>query len=314
MEKILFLESVMKEKLYGSNRIQKKFGFGPMDKKIGEYWCISAHDNGLSAIANGEFEGYTLKDVYEKHRELFAEDTHEKFPLLIKINEVQEPVSVQVHPDDAYAKKYENDSGKAEFCLWLDVEEGTHIIRGHTAKTKEEFRKAIENKEWDTLFIRKPIHKDGFVYTPSGTVHGIEGKLMMAEVQQSSDATYRIYDYERKDDNGNTRQLHIDKACDVTTIPYVEDEIKEKVYKESGNTIIEYVDGPYFKVTRYQIQNHMILENPGYCMCVPLSGNGVIVIDNKEYDVKAGIGFIVTSATRAFEVKGNIDLLVSISK
>lgn len=146
MEKVLFLDSPMKEKLYGSRRIQEKFGLGPMDKKIGEYWAISAHDNGLSKIKNGKYKGETLKDVYLNHRELFANDPHDKFPLLVKINEIQEPCSVQVHPDDAYARKHEKDYGKAEFCLWLDVEEGTKIIRGHSAKTKEEFRKAIEEK------------------------------------------------------------------------------------------------------------------------------------------------------------------------
>ena len=153
MEKVLFLDSPMKEKPYGSMRIQEKFGFGPMDKKIGEYWAISAHDNGLSKIKNGKYKGETLKDVYLNHRELFANDPHDKFPLLVKINEIQEPCSVQVHPDDAYARKYENDYGKAEFCLWLDVEEGTKIIRGHSAKTKEEFRKSVEEKAWDTLFV-----------------------------------------------------------------------------------------------------------------------------------------------------------------
>lgn len=98
MEKVLFLDSPMKEKLYGSRRIQEKFGFGPMDKKIGEYWAISAHDNGLSKIKNGKYKGETLKDVYLNHRELFANDPHDKFPLLVKINEIQEPCSVQVHP------------------------------------------------------------------------------------------------------------------------------------------------------------------------------------------------------------------------
>ena len=91
MEKVLFLDSPMKEKLYGSRRIQEKFGLGPMDKKIGEYWAISAHDNGLSKIKNGKYKGETLKDVYLNHRELFANDPHDKFPLLVKINEIQEP-------------------------------------------------------------------------------------------------------------------------------------------------------------------------------------------------------------------------------
>ena len=311
MENVLFLDSVLKEKPYGSNRIQKKFHIGDESLKIGEYWAISAHDNGLSVISNGKYKGETLKEVYANHRELFDRDTHEKFPLLVKINEIQEPCSVLVHPDGAYAKKYENDFGKAELCLWLDVEKGTKIIRGHTAKTKEEFRKAIENKEWDTLFIRKPVHANEFVYTPAGTVHGIEGQLMMAEVQQSSDVTYRIYDYDRKDANGNTRELHIDKACNVTNIPHREPEISLNVTLVQGNEVIEYVNTEYFRVTRYKIEEEITIQNSRYSLCLPLSGNGVLNINGVDYDIHAGIGFIVTSGVKVYSIKGNVDLLVS---
>lgn len=244
MEKVLFLDSPMKEKLYGSRRIQEKFGLGPMDKKIGEYWAISAHDNGLSKIKNGKYKGETLKDVYLNHRELFANDPHAKFPLLVKINEIQEPCSVQVHPDDAYARKYESDYGKAEFCLWLDVEEGTKIIRGHSAKTKEEFRKAIE----------------------------------------------------------------------VTNIPHIESDVHPTVTMLEGNEVIEYVNEKYFSVTRYKIQNEIQIKNPSYSLCLPLSGNGILHIDGKDYDIQAGIGFIVTSHIKRYSVKGNIDLLVSVPK
>ncbi len=314
MEKVLFLDSPMKEKPYGSNRIQKKFGLGQMDKKIGEYWVISAHDNGLSVISNGEYKGQTLKDVYLNHRELFDQDVHEKFPLLVKINEIQEPCSIQVHPDDAYAQKFESDFGKAEFCLWLDVEQGSKIVRGHSAKSKTEFRRAIENKEWDSLFIRKEVKTDEFIYTPAGTVHGIEGKLMMAEIQQSSDVTYRIYDYDRKDKNGKYRELHIDKACDVVNIPHVEPIINSRITSIQGNEMIEYVDEKYFSVARYKINRDITIENPHYMLCLPLDGNGVLCVDGVDYDVCAGIGFIVTSRVKEFEIRGNIDLLMSIPK
>lgn len=314
MEKVLFLDSPMKEKPYGSDRIQKKFGLGPMDKKIGEYWVISAHENGLSKVANGEYKGQTLKDVYLNHRELFDGDTHEKFPLLVKINEIQEPCSIQVHPDDAYAKRVENDFGKAEFCLWLDVDHGTQIVRGHRAKSRAEFRRMIENKEWDSLFIRKPVYANEFVYTPAGTVHGIEGKLMMAEIQQSSDVTYRIYDYDRKDKDGNHRELHIDKACDVVNVPHVEPNITSSVTLVQGNEVIEYVNEKYFSVTRYKGQRSITLQNPHYMLCLPLDGQGVMCIDGVDYDIRAGVGFIVTSGVKEYEIRGNVDLLVSVPK
>lgn len=311
MEKVLFLDSPMKEKPYGGDRIQKQFGIGHRNKRIGEYWIISAYDNGLSIIRNGVYKGRSLKQAYADHREWFDHDTNDKFPLLVKINEVRQPVSVQVHPGDAYAEKHENDAGKAEFCLWLDVEEGTKIIRGHTARTKEAFRKAIEQKKWDTLLIRKPVKTDDFVYTPPGVVHGIEGKLMMAEVQQSSDVTYRIYDYGRKDDQGRRRELHIDQACEVTTIPHVEPEISPVISMENENECIKYVDTNYFRVSRYKIKNEVVIPNDRYSLCAVLQGSGMVTVDHETYDIQAGIGFIVTSNNSSYKVTGKLDLLIS---
>ena len=138
-DEILFLHSPLKEKIYGGTKIQKTFGFDEAaNQKIGEYWAISAHENGTSIISNGTYKNHSLKEVYKQHRELFHNAKEERFPLLIKINEITRPVSVQVHPDDIYAEKYENDLGKAEFCLYLDVDDGTKLIRGHTTNTKEE--------------------------------------------------------------------------------------------------------------------------------------------------------------------------------
>lgn len=314
MNEVLFLDSPMKEKIYGGHKIQEKFHLPIDDKKIGEYWIISAHKNGPSKIHNGIYQGEYLSDVYKNHKELFADENKESFPLLIKINEVTQPVSVQVHPNDDYARKYENDSGKAEFCLWMDVEPGTKIIRGHTAQTKEEFLKRIENREFDQLFIRKEVKDNEFVYTPAGTVHGIEGRLLMAEVQQSSDATYRIYDYDRVDANGQGRKLHIKKASEVTTIPHKETEVKAITTKEGKNTIIQYVDSEFFKVTRYQIQKEKKISNPRYSCLIVLDGEGQIKTENEVYSLKAGDGCIITSQTDFYTLEGNLDCLVSESK
>ena len=314
MNEVLFLDSPMKEKLYGGHKIQEKFNLPKTEEKIGEYWIISAHKNGPSKIHNGTFQGEYLADVYAKHKELFANEDKNQFPLLIKINEVQQPVSVQVHPNDEYARKVENDSGKAEFCLWMDVEKGTKIIRGHTAQSKEEFRDLIEKKAFDQLFIRKEVQDNDFVYTPAGTVHGIEGKLLMAEVQQSSDATYRIYDYDRKDANGKGRELHIDKAIDVTTIPHKEVKVESKIIKEGKNTTIEYVDCEFFKVTRFQVKDKKKVDNPRYSCLIVLSGSGQIQSENEQYDIKAGQGCILTSNTKSYTLSGEMDCLVSESK
>ena len=174
-DEILFLHSPLKEKIYGGTKIQKTFGFDEAaNQKIGEYWAISAHENGTSIISNGTYKNHSLKEVYKQHRELFHNAKEERFPLLIKINEITRPVSVQVHPDDIYAEKYENDLGKAEFCLYLDVDDGTKLIRGHTANTKEEFKELALAGKWGQLLHRTPVKAGDCVFTPAGIVHGVE--------------------------------------------------------------------------------------------------------------------------------------------
>ncbi len=306
MDKVLFLESPMIEKLYGGHKIQDSFGIGDPSKKIGEYWVISGHDHGLSVITNGTYKSQTLKDVYANHRELFAKDTRDKFPLLIKINEVTKPVSVQVHPNDAQS----HGEGKAECCLFLNVEEGSKIIRGHTAKTKAELKQRIENNEWDTLLVRKPVHDEDFIFTPPGIIHGIEGKLMMAEVQQSSDMTYRLYDYDRLVD-GKPRELHVQQAIKVTTVPHQEPEIHPVTTKQDGNTHIAYVDNEFFQIDRYKIHSQETLNNPMYSCVVILAGQGTLTIDNTNYPVKAGMGMVITSQAKNYTLSGDMDVLVS---
>ncbi|MGI6511932.1 MAG: type I phosphomannose isomerase catalytic subunit [Catenisphaera adipataccumulans] len=312
MEDVLFLKSIMVDKPYGGQKIQKRFGFTEaLDRKVGEYWAISAHPNGMSRIAQGPYAGQTLKEVYENHRELFADDPHERFPLLIKINEINRPVSVQVHPDDAYAMEHENDSGKAELNIFFDVEPGTKLIRGHNAKTREELRQGIEAGDWDHLLRRIPVKDNDFTYTPPGTIHGIEGKLMMAEVQQSSDVTYRLYDYDRTDANGKKRPLHIEQAIAVTTVPFQEPEVHPTVRHENGNTITRYVSVPTFTVTRYEVTNSVTVDNPTYSCVLLLSGSGTLKVNGSTEDIRAGQGMIITANAKTFQLSGKMDVLVS---
>jgi len=311
-DEVLFLKSPLKEKIYGGNRIQKKFGFlEEMNKKIGEYWAISAHDNGVSIITNTACEGQSLKEVYEKHRELFHHDKRERFPLLVKINEITSPVSVQVHPDDAYAKVHEHDLGKAEFCLFLDVDDGTKLVRGHRAKSRGEFQKMALEKRWDELLIRKEVKTGDFVYTPAGVVHGVEGKMLMAEVQQSSDVTYRIYDYDNVDVNGKPRELHLEKALDVVTIPHEEPMVKPQITEHGQNEIQQYIDNAFFRITKYGIHEAECIENETYSLCLVLDGKGTLITGEATYGIGAGMSFIMTSNAKQYTSDGNLSLLVS---
>jgi mannose-6-phosphate isomerase len=307
MEDILFLKSEVKEKVYGGHKIAEMLKLDTYkDKKIGEYWAISGHPNGESIITNGSFKGIKLNKLFTTHKEIFNKT---KVPLLIKLIHIVSPVSVQVHPNNEYALNNENDYGKAEFCLFIDTQENAEVIHGHNAKTKEEFRKLIKNKEFDKLLITKKIVNNDYVFNDAGTVHGLKGELMMLEVQQSSDVTYRIYDYDTVGFDGLPRELHLDKAIEVTKIPHI-NEVDQKQEMKIVNTLFtHYCHNQYFSIDRYQVRDKITIKNNSYLLAQIISGSGKIVI-NDEYTINTATPFIITSNTKEFTIEGNLDIIL----
>ena len=194
------------------------FGYDIPSDHVGEYWAISAHPNGVSTIKNGRYAGQTLDVLYAEHRELFGNRQEPVFPLLTKILDANDWLSVQVHPDDAYGLEHEGELGKTECWYIIAAEPGAEIIYGHNAKSKEELRQQIESKDWENLLTKVPVKAGDFFYVPSGTMHAIGPGILILETQQSSDTTYRVYDFDRKDDQGNKRELHIQQSLDVLNL------------------------------------------------------------------------------------------------
>ena len=214
----LFLDSPMHEKIWGGNRLKAEFGYDIPSEHTGEYWAISAHPNGVSYVKNGKYAGFHLAELYKDKPELFGNPKTSVFPLLTKILDANDWLSVQVHPDDAYGLEHEGELGKTECWYIIDAEEGAEIIYGHKAKTKEELASLIEAGDWDGLLAKTPVKKGDFFFVPSGTMHAIGPGILILETQQSSDTTYRVYDFDRRDDQGNKRELHIQQSLDVLNL------------------------------------------------------------------------------------------------
>ena len=195
MSEPLFLQSVMQEKIWGGTKLRDVFGYEIPSDHVGEYWAISAHPNGVSTVKNGRFAGQKLDVLYAEHRELFGNRPEPVFPLLTKILDANDWLSVQVHPDDAYGLEHEGELGKTECWYVIAADEGAEIIYGHNAKSKEELRQQIESKDWDHLLTKIPVKAGDFFYVPSGTMHAIGSGILILETQQSSDTTYRVYDF-----------------------------------------------------------------------------------------------------------------------
>ena len=312
MDKIIFLEPVFCERIWGGRNLES-FNFSIPQGNIGEAWVIAAHDNGSSKIINGQLAGLTLKEAYEKQPTLFTEKTYDKFPLLIKILDASDNLSVQVHPEDDYARVNENgELGKTECWYVLDAKEDAKLVYGHTAKTKEEFNSKIDAEQWNELFIEESVKAGDFFYIPAGTRHAIGEGILIYEVQQNSDTTYRVYDYDRVDKDGNTRELHIEKTKDVTKVPFEKATTSTKEEKLERATITYLADEKYFSVYKVDVKGQVSLEKTatGNLFTV-LEGSGSVVIDGINYDVKKGASFILTTACSSYTLEGNMFLIGS---
>ena len=252
----LFLKPYFQEKMWGGKRLKTEFGYEIPSDTTGECWAISAHPHGPAVVENGPYQGLNLAELWQQHREVFGNAKGDVFPLLTKILDARDDLSVQVHPDDAYALKHEGELGKTECWYVLAADEGAEMIYGHHAQTKAELKQLIEAGDWQHLLRRVPVKAGDFLYVPSGTVHAIGKGIMVLETQQSSDTTYRLYDFDRVDKKtGQKRELHLQQSIDVINVPHVDPKLNREVKQVAGIEVTTFVDtvivggGLFFKVS-----------------------------------------------------------------
>lgn len=308
----LFLDGVLQEKIWGGTKLRDEYGYDIPSDHTGELWAISAHPNGPATVKNGEFKGLTLDKLWDEHRELFGNQEGDVFPLLTKIIDAQDDLSVQVHPDDEYGLKHEGELGKTECWYILSADPGAKIVYGHSANTKEELAEQIDKGNWDELLEYVEVKPGDFFYLPSGTVHALGSGIMILETQQSSDTTYRLYDYDRRDDDGNLRDLHIEQSIDVTTVPHEENTPTPSTKKEGESLITTLVSNEFFTVFDWQINNETNFNQEGlYTLASVINGEGQLIIDDKTYPLTKGDHFILPSEIKNWTLTGKMQLIAS---
>ncbi|EIT83911.1 mannose-6-phosphate isomerase [Fictibacillus macauensis ZFHKF-1] len=309
----LFLQPVFKDRIWGGTKLKDVFGYDIPSHTTGECWGISAHPNGPSTILNGPLQGMTLDQAWQKHRGLFGGQSGEDFPLLIKILDAKTDLSVQVHPDDDYAQRVENEAfGKTECWYIIDCEEGAELVYGHHAKSRDEFQTLVNEGKWNELLRTVKIKPGDFVYVPNGTIHAIGAGTMILETQQSSDVTYRVYDYDRRDEHGNKRELHIKKSIEVAMIPH-EDADFAPVKRQAGDLHIKkLIQEAYFTVYHWHINGTShVMDNPLYMLVSVIDGEGEIETQNGVSSIKKGDHFIIPSTVKKFTLRGNATMIAS---
>ena len=316
------LKPAGKDYLWGGNRLNELFNKNINLEPLAETWECSTHSDGPSYVASGKYTGKTLIEVLKKHPEYLGTHprTNGELPILIKFIDAKKDLSVQVHPDDEYAYEKENGQlGKTEMWYVLDAEKNAKLVYGFkTEVNKKQVKKAIENGTIEKYLNKVPVHKDELFYIKSGTVHAIGAGSLIAEIQESSNLTYRMYDYNRKDKNGNLRELHIDKALDVMNYKAAND-IKQpqRVFKYKKGYCSEVLCRcKYFEVHKVRINtidrkemySFYTLSN-SFHVLLCINGKGTIYSRSEKIEFNIGDCIFIPANSTELKIDGKAEFL-----
>ena len=299
------MKPIFKEAIWGGTRLHDDFGYDIPSDHTGECWAVSAHPEGVSSVDGGTYDGMLLSDLWEQHPELFGNIPSDRFPLLTKIIDANGDLSIQVHPDDSYAAVNENGSlGKMECWYIIDCVPDATIIIGHNARTREELKAMVDEGRWSELIREVPIKKGDFFQIDPGTVHAIKAGTLILESQQSSDITYRLYDYDRLQ-NGKPRQLHIKQSLDVIEVPFKE----RRAEAPAGDSWLQQLYAcKYYKIWKGVPDGSEILEQKEPFMIGSVL-SGEAAFDGEIF--RKGDHFIIPFGHPSIEVKGKAELIFS---
>ncbi|AKX33746.1 mannose-6-phosphate isomerase [Spiroplasma litorale] len=285
------------EKIWGGSEL-KKYGFEIGDRKVGEAWLISAHPNGMSYV-NFNNNKISLIDFYNQNKSFFGYYNKE-FPILAKIITANDYLSVQVHPSDEYAKKKHNSLGKPESWYIMDCKKDSNLIYGHNASSLKEFEIAIKENKWNDILKKEEINVGDFLYVEPGKIHAITPNVTVFELQRSSDITYRLYDYDRLENN-KKRELHIEDSLNNISVPDSDDFI----IRNKDNFDFE---SEYFLIKKLKINGSFKFEKPNtdyWINITIINGEGVI----NGVDFKCGESAVCNSNVKLFEITGKLEII-----
>ncbi|MGE5631523.1 MAG: type I phosphomannose isomerase catalytic subunit [Caulobacteraceae bacterium] len=308
MREIIFFQRIYKEKIWGGNRLRTLYEMDIPSDHTGECWLVSAHPEGRTRIRSGTFQGLTLDELWGRDRSIFGDIDGDEFPLLIKMIDASDDLSIQVHPDDAYALvKGNGTKGKTECWYVLDCAAGGEVILGHNARTSEELACMVRDGKWEQLLKRVPVKKGDFIYVGSGTIHALKQGMMVLEIQQPSDTTFRLYDYGRLE-NGKPRKLHIEESLEVVKVPY-NPESREFLIEKSENFVRTVLaETSFFSVYRYEIKGKItLLQDKPFLIIGVVEGQGFI----DGTSLKTGDHLMLPFGYGAYELEGKMTLIVS---
>lgn len=307
-------EPILKERIWGGTRLSDYLKKSIFSNKTGESWEISTVPNNVSIISNGIYKGKNLNQLIEQFPEailgkaVFAQ-FGKQFPLLFKYLDANKDLSIQLHPNDELAKKRHNSFGKTEMWYVMQADEGARLIIGFKENTtKEEYVKKLNDDQLLSLLNEIPVQKGDVFLLDTGTVHAIGAGILIAEIQQTSDITYRLYDWNRIDEHGNKRELHTDLALEAINFKKVE---TQKIYVSKLNEFTNLVDCPFFKTDLITLNGELKVFNNGdsFIVLMCTEGNFDISYTTSIISVSLGQTILIPAALNSFKILGEAVVL-----
>ena len=311
MSDILRLSPAFKDYIWGGSIIKEKFGISDMDK-VAEAWVLSTHKDGQSVVVNGVLMGKSLSEAVEALGEKALGEkaaAFEMFPQMLKIIDAEQSLSIQVHPSDEYALENEGQYGKTEMWYILDAKEGAGIYYGVKNEcTKEQLRKAIDENKIEDVLRFVPCKKGESYFIPSGTIHAIGAGLLIAEIQQNSNVTYRVYDFGRVGADGKPRELHTEKALLVSNLTPMKDQAEKsaEIIKDGTKTLLSTCE--YFEAVKLDINGEYTVKPNNSFVCVFIL-NGEGEIDGQKF--KKFDTFFIPADYGETLLRGNFEAMIT---
>ncbi len=317
----LKLTAPLKDYLWGGTRLKTDFNKQSNLEKVAESWELSCHKDGNSIIANGEYEGKTLAEFIEKNKSCLgtACDRFDNFPILIKLIDAKDNLSVQVHPKNEYALRVEGEYGKTEMWYIVDCDEGASLLYGFKQNIrKEEFQTRIENNTLLDVCNKVEVKKGDVFFIEAGTLHAIGSGILIAEIQQNSNTTYRIYDYGRVGVDGKPRELHVQKALDVTELCPPTRDNQPQGDKEQcegyAKTLLSSCE--YFTVYALDIESNasLTVDETTFNSLLCLEGTFTLESKNGNVSLNKGESIFLQASYGDYTIKGNGNVILTMVK
>jgi mannose-6-phosphate isomerase len=306
----LKFRTIFKDKIWGGEKIKTVLGkdFAPLPN-CGETWEISGVTGNVSEVAEGALAGKNLQELLEAYRgKLVGERVYQKygneFPLLVKFIDANDDLSIQVHPDDELAQKRHNSFGKTEMWYIMQADDEAQLTVGfNQPMSREKYLDAFEDGRLMSILNEEDVQAGDVYFLPAGRVHSIGKGILLAEIQQTSDVTYRIYDFDRRDDKGNTRELHVEQALDA--IDYQEYDEYKTLYETKENEVVEVVKSPYFVTSRLQYTENTTRDyrnRDSFTIYVCVDGEADILSNGVRYPMKKGEAYLIPASVEQVEL------------